>query len=559
MINEKLDKYQNKSEREAGAHSAKAFMPLMFALVLLLGILIGGAINGSGNSWFSFKSKSSSNPSKLVSVINFIEDHYVDSVQKEKLIDNAIASMLQDLDPHSYYISADELAAFTEPLEGAFDGIGVEFLIQRDSLFVVRTIAGGPSAKAGIKAGDRIVKVDDRDITGATINSESVTKQLKGPSGTKVKVSVMRRGESQLLDFMLERDGIPIESVSASFLVNPETGYVKLERFAKPTYPEFMKAVHQLKDQGAKKLVIDLRGNGGGYMEPATKIIEEFLTPDKLIVYTEGVHQKKDETRSTKNGLLRDMEVVVIIDQNSASASEIVAGALQDWDRSITVGRRSFGKGLVQHEQMLKDKSAIRLTVARYYTPTGRCIQKPYGDTINYSADEHDRLLNGELLTDTNIRFSDSLKFTTPGGRTVYGGGGIMPDVFVPLDSLFFDSKLLRLSSGSLLRDFAFNYVDENRARLERDYTEEQMVKNFLIDDSIISKFLAAAKDRGVTYSGADVIPFEAELKLRIKSQIARNLFGDKAQQQILLSKDDDFSKALEVFGNFDGYVLRPR
>jgi carboxyl-terminal processing protease len=414
-------------------------------------------------------------------------------------------------------------------------------------------VEGGPSDRAGILAGDRIVKVNGIPITGAALNADTATSRLKGPRGTAVKVTVKRGGEFH--DYELKRDGIPIESVTAAFKVDAQTGYIKLERFAKPTYQEFMAAAHRMKDEGVSRLIIDLRDNGGGFMQPATEIIEEFLSPGKLIVYTEGAHQPKEEIRSGKNGQFKDMDVVVLIDQNSASASEIVAGALQDWDRSVTVGRRSFGKGLVQHEIPLPDNSAMRLTVARYYTPTGRCIQKPYGDTIDYFADVHDRFVHGEFLSADSIEFPEELKKVTPGGRTVYGGGGIMPDVFVPIDSVFLDPVLVDLNSGALVRDFCFNYADRYRTAITKQYTAETFETQFELTDDILRSYLEAARREKINYTFEEIAHVRDEMKLRLKAQIARNLFGDEVMFRILLQRDRDFEKALEVLKSFQDFT----
>ncbi|MBL7942159.1 MAG: S41 family peptidase [Flavobacteriales bacterium] len=551
MQNEPVSRYESTGTERKPGFTGSPLVPMIMALVLIVGIVLGYYLRGNGGQ-SAFHAKPG-NAGKLVSVINYIEANYVDSIEKRDLVEAAIEALLADLDPHSGYISAEDLAAFTEPLEGQFDGIGIEFLIQRDTLFVVRTVEGGPSDKAGILAGDRIVKVNGIPITGAALNADTATSRLKGPRGTAVKVTVKRGSEFH--DYDLKRDGIPIESVTAAFKVDAQTGYIKLERFAKPTYQEFMAAAHQMRDEGVSRLIIDLRDNGGGFMQPATEIIEEFLTPGKLIVYTEGAHQPKEEVRSGKNGLFKDMDVVVLIDQNSASASEIVAGALQDWDRSVTVGRRSFGKGLVQHEIPLPDNSAMRLTVARYYTPTGRCIQKPYGDTIDYFGDVHDRFVHGEFLSADSIDFPEELKKITPGGRTVYGGGGIMPDVFVPIDSVFLDPVLVDLNSGALVRDFCFNYADRYRTMLTKQYTAETFETQFVVTDDILRSFLDVARREKIDYTFEETAHVRDEMKLRLKAQIARNIFGDGVMFRILLQRDRDFEKALEVLKSFQDFT----
>ncbi|MGB1033005.1 MAG: S41 family peptidase, partial [Flavobacteriales bacterium] len=395
--------------------------------MLIIGIYIGFNLNKSGMQNPLASNSANANPNKLVNIINKIDEMYVDSVEKKELIDDAIKSIVDNLDPHSYYISSEELSSMQEPLEGNFEGIGVEFMIQKDTLLVVNPIEGGPSEEVGILAGDRIIKVEEEMIAGIGLTNDKVTKLLKGEKGTIVNLSIKRRGKPELIQFEIERDKIPIYSVVASLNITPEVGYVKVTRFAKNTYEEFKEAIDGLAAEGSKQLIIDLRGNGGGYLNSCIPMVEEFLDQNELIVYTEGKNDPRRDYKSRMNGKYKNMEVVVLINQGSASASEILAGALQDHDRSITVGRRSFGKGLVQNEVPLPDQSALRLTVARYYTPTGRSIQKPYGEGIDYANDYLDRYDHGELLSADSIQFSDSLKFLTPGGRAVYGGGGIMP------------------------------------------------------------------------------------------------------------------------------------
>jgi carboxyl-terminal processing protease len=542
MKNESLEKFET---TEAANRKPSALQPLFFAGTLIVGMFIG--TNLGDRNLFQVKTGTEENPNKLVSLIDYIEDHYVDSVDKKKLIDDAIGSILKNLDPHSYYMDPEDLAQAQEQLEGKFEGIGVEFMIYKDSLVVVKTVPGGPSEKAGLKAGDRIVEVEGKAISGKELDSEKAQKLLKGKGGSEVVVAVTRRGNEKSLPFTITRGSIPIESVSASFMVNDTTGYVKVERFAQTTYDEFYEATKTLENKGCKKLVLDLRGNGGGLLDQATQMIEEFLPKDKTIVYTEGRHSAKEVIKSSKRGEFINMEVVVLIDQGSASASEIVAGALQDWDRSTTVGRRSFGKGLVQHEVELPDRSALRLTVARYYTPTGRCIQKPYGDSIDYAGDFHNRLVNGELTVADSTHYPDSLKFVTPGGRVVYGGGGIAPDIFVPLDSTYLNAILGELTFAGIIRQYSFNYIDVKRKEFEKYKDGKEFVKKFQVSDVMVTELLGMAKAEGIAVTSANQKKLSAELKNRVKAQLARHLYDDNTMYQVLLESDKDFKKAMEV------------
>ena len=542
MKNESLEKFEN---AESAQRKPSALQPLFFAGTLIVGMFIG--TNLGDRNLLQVKTGTEENPNKLVSLIDYIEDHYVDSVDKKKLIDDAIGSILKNLDPHSYYMDPEDLAQAQEQLEGKFEGIGVEFMIYKDSLVVVKTVPGGPSEKAGLKAGDRIVEVEGKAISGKELDSDKAQKLLKGKGGSEVVVAVARRGNEKSLPFTITRGSIPIESVSASFMVNDTTGYVKVERFAQTTYDEFYEATKTLENKGCKKLVLDLRGNGGGLLDQATQMIEEFLPKDKTIVYTEGRHSAKEVIKSSKRGEFINMEVVVLIDQGSASASEIVAGALQDWDRSTTVGRRSFGKGLVQHEVELPDRSALRLTVARYYTPTGRCIQKPYGDSIDYAGDFHNRLVNGELTVADSTHYPDSLKFVTPGGRVVYGGGGITPDVFVPLDSTYLNAILGELTYTGIIRQYSFNYIDVKRKDFEKYKDGKEFLKKFQVSDAMVTELLGMAKAEGIAVTSANQKKLSAELKNRVKAQLARHLYDDNTMYQVLLESDKDFKKAMEI------------
>lgn len=544
MNNERLDKYRQVSPRRSSA-----YQPLYYALVLVVGLVIGSYM--ADRNTLVLGGGGQGNPHKLVSLINFIEENYVDSVDKAKMIDDAIQSVLRNLDPHSYYMSPEELAQAQEELSGGFQGIGVEFLILRDSLMVIRTIPGGPSERAGLQAGDRIVQVNGEPISGKELDSDKAQRLLKGPAGSTVKVGLARKGNASPVQVEIIRGSIPIESVPVAFVVENGIGYLKVERFAKTTYDEFRMEMDRLRNEGTKTIILDFRGNGGGFLDQAVSMVEEFLTPGKVIVYTEGVHDGREVMTSSRDGRYRNMEVVVLIDQGSASASEIVAGALQDWDRSVTVGRRSFGKGLVQREIELSDNSALRLTVARYYTPTGRCIQKPYGDSIDYSDDLHHRLVSGELTDGDKIELPDSLKKVTPGGRVVYGGGGIVPDVFVPLDSNLFSGTLAQLSAIGAIREYTFDYIDRNRKQLAMYTSEDEFIRLFEVTTTMLNELADQAAGSDSELTRAAVMAIAGEVSLRIKAQIARSVFSENAMAKVIARQDAEFAKALEIARNY--------
>ena len=527
--------------------------PLLFALTLIAGMFIG--TNLGDKNLLQVKPAVEQNANKLVSLIDFIEDNYVDSVDKQQLIEDAIASVLKNLDPHSYYMGSDEVALEKERMKGEFSGVGIEFLIMRDSLMVVKTIKDGPSAKAGLQSGDRIVSVNGVQISGKELDGDKAQKLLKGKQGSEVKVAVLRPGVKGLQEFTIERGSIPIESVTASFMVNDSVGYIKVDRFAEKTYDEFMAAAEQLEKEGCSSIIMDLRGNGGGLLNQAAEIVEEFLPEGRTIVKTRGMHTGEDEIRSGKNGKFKTMDVVVMIDQNSASASEIVAGALQDWDRAVTVGRRSFGKGLVQHEMELADNSALRLTVARYYTPTGRCIQKPYGDSINYEDDFQKRLATGELTSADSIHFPDSLLFRTPAGRLVYGGGGITPDVFVPIDSIYFSGLLSDIAYSGIIRNFCFNYLDEHRKEFTKYKTADNFIDDFVVSETMINGLVELAEKEKIKVNRTVLKKITPQLRMRVKGQLARSLYDDNAMVRVSLEGDPDFKKALQVASDYRDFA----
>lgn len=513
-------------------------LPVLLALALVGGIYIGADLSGGDKQQQLFHRGGNVAATKFSQIIKFVEDQYVDTVNRQDLIDQSIQDLLQNLDPHSYYITSDELKQYTEPLEGNFDGIGVEFTIQNDTVFVVTPLEGGPSEALGILSGDRIVTVEEENIAGVNIKNRDIIDLLRGESGTKVNIQIKRRGQDKLLDFSITRGKIPIYSVAVSYMLSEDVGYIKVTRFARTTHDEFMSGVEKLRNEGMKKIIIDLRGNGGGYLNSAIEMCEEILPKGSLIVYTEGKSQPRKTYNSNRSGSLANTEVVVMIDRGSASASEILAGAVQDNDRGIVIGRRSFGKGLVQEHYEFPDSSAIRLTVARYYTPSGRSIQRPYGKGIDYAAEPYHRYETGELYDSTKIEHPDSIVYYTKAGRVVYGGGGIIPDVYVELDTLGASSYLAELSYQGILNDFAFDYADKHRQELEELGSALAFVKKFASHHSLLEQLYSYAQERGLERNNKDIQNSEKVIAIRLKALIARNIWGNEAYYPIV-AKDD--------------------
>lgn len=527
------------------------YIPVLLALMLGIGFFAGKRLAFEP---VFIKNAPKANPSKLIKVLNQLDERYVEEIDQEELIDEAIRAMLEKLDPHSYYISSNEFQSMHESMQGNFEGIGIEFMIVKDTLTVVTPIEGGPSEKAGLLAGDQIITADSTQLAGRELTNSDVVKALKGEKGSKVELGINRKGENELLYYTITRDRIPIHSVMAAFMKDENTGYIKVNRFARNTYEEFKIGLEKLNSQGMEDLVIDLRGNGGGYMDQATRMIEEFLEDDKLIVFTKGRDGKTQKEFSSHRGKYSKSNVVVLINQGSASASEIVSGALQDHDRSITIGRRSFGKGLVQNEIPLGDNSAVRITIAHYYTPTGRCIQKPYGDTIDYRGDYEQRWASGELLSADSIHFADSLMYKTPKGRVVYAGGGIMPDVFVPIDTSGVSLYFNHLNYRSLFREFGFKYANEHPDLKLNYLTVEDFDKKFKITDYILKQLTDYAAEVGVKKNQEDFEYSKELIKVRLKANMAKNLYDDNAYYFILLNDDKDYQKASEVLDDYDTY-----
>ena len=524
------------------------FQPFYYAAVLIFGIVIG--IFLADKNLFSIKIGAEDNPNKLVSLIDFIEENYVDSVDKKIIIDDAIAAILNRLDPHSSYFTPEQYAQAQEELNGSYDGIGIEFIILRDTLMVNRVIENGPSMQAGLLAGDRIIQVDGKNISAIGLTNESVMKLLKGKSGTSVNLDLKRKSES--LKVTVQRGALPLPSVTASYELQPSIGYVKIERFGQNTYNEFVSAVRNLRLDGCSSLVIDLRDNGGGLLEQSTAIAEEFLEAGQLMVYTEGLHSPRKDYITNKRGEFVDMRLAVLIDENSASASEILAGALQDWDRALIVGRRSFGKGLVQNEVLLPDNSAIRLTTARYYTPTGRCIQKPYDKKDVYQQETNSRWESGEMYDESQIVKNDSMKKLTPKGRAVYGGGGIIPDVFTPYDSTKVSLSFVQLVNSGILRNIGFDYLDHNRGLVKKYPSSTDFSAKYTVPELLIQNVFAVAEKENLSLAISEKNKLRPLISERMKAQISRSLFGEQAMIEFINSLDNDISSAINALENYD-------
>lgn len=513
---------------------------------------------------FAQKASPSSTTEKFNTLLYYIEQMYVDTVNSDLLVEYAIKGLLQELDPHSVYISKEDLAAANEPLQGNFEGIGIQFNIMKDTIFVVNPIPGGPSEKLGIIPGDKIITVDGEVVAGVGIKNSDVMKLLKGPKGTLVKVGIKRKGARKLIEFEIRRDKIPIYSVDASYMINTTTGYIKVNRFAKTTMKELRDALIKLKGEGMNTLVLDLQGNGGGLLNTAIEMADEFIADNKLLVYTEGRAFPKDETYSRRPGLFEKGRLVVLIDEGSASASEIVAGAVQDWDRGLIIGRRSFGKGLVQRPVQLPDGSAVRLTVQKYYTPSGRCIQKPYEDGIEaYQSEKYKRFETGELLSLDKFELPDSLRFTTNvRKRTVYGGGGIMPDIFVPIDTSYVSGYFSDLLRKGTINQFVIEYVDRNRSELSAQWnTPANFVNNYKVDDALENKLIGFAAKEGVEFNDADWSISKFAIQTRLKALIGRNLFDFDVFYQVINVLNPAYVRATEVLkdGTFEKADLAHR
>ncbi|MGE4287615.1 MAG: S41 family peptidase [Salinivirgaceae bacterium] len=523
---------------------SKFGVPLLIAVSIVLGMYIQK--QSDNKKVRSYHAKGMAN-NKIDAVLNYIDQEYVDSVNISEIIESTIPQILDDLDPHSIYIPAMDYDAMNEPLEGNFDGIGVQFNIQNDTVTVIKTILGGPSEKVGIKDGDRIVSVNDSLIAGIGITNDSVMKLLRGKKGTKVNVGIFRRGESDLVYFNITRDKIPLYSIDVSYMIDEKTGYIKLSKFARTTYKEFQQAVVKLKALGMKQLVFDLRGNSGGYMDAAINIVDEFLENGKLIVYTEGKARPRSDYFASHRSSCIDLGLVILIDDWSASASEIVAGAIQDNDRGLIVGRRSFGKGLVQEPVMFNDGSSLRLTIARYYTPAGRSIQKPYDEGQEaYYHDIHNRFINGEFQEKDSIHQADSLKYYTSGGRVVYGGGGIMPDVFIPVDTTGVSDYLMKIRRKGLEYLFSFEYTDKNRQMLSQFKNVEGLTE-YLNKQNILDEFVSFAAKKGIKKDAEGLELSGKIIDVEIKALIARNIFDNDGFYPVIQEIDKTLLEGIRL------------
>ena len=498
------------------------------------------------------QSKAQMNAQKLGTTLYLIENFYVDTANLDKVTEDAIIAALKELDPHSAYISKKDVEKANEPLVGSFEGIGVTYQLIRDTITVISPTAGGPSEKVGIMTGDQIIKIDGEDAFGKKIDNEYVQKRLRGKKGTKVTVGVKRGSDPELIDFEITRDKIPLNSINAAYMLDNHIGYIKLDRFAQESTQEFKEAFTKLQAQGMESLIFDLRGNTGGYLNTAIELVDQFIDEGKLIVFTEGIHSPRQEWRSTAAGLYTTGKLVVLIDEGSASASEILSGAIQDHDRGVVIGRRSFGKGLVQRPFNLPDGAQIRLTTSRYHTPSGRCIQRPYEKGAeDYAKEMEKRLKHGEYYHADSIHFPDSLKFKTDGGRTVYGGGGIMPDLFIPVDTAYNSKLYTNLVRKGALNRFTTDYALKHRDEIKAQYGDfENFNKDFVVGQDLVNGLKKAAEEAKVEWNEEQFNRSEKFLLLQIKALIARNVWETQEYYRVMASTDPGIQKAIEILND---------
>jgi len=526
----------------------KVITPLLIALAVIIGFIIGNRLTERSLVKIIDRTQPISSGGKIDAILNIINRQYVDSVNTHELIEEAIPKILSGLDPHSIYIPASELQAVNDDLEGSFSGIGVQFNIQRDTIMIVDVISGGPSEKLGILPGDRIVTINDTLFVGKDITNDKVVKKLRGPKGTIVNVGIKRSGAKELLPFTIVRGDVPVASIDIAYKVTDQIGYIKVSKFGSNTYFEFLSALNKLQIEGASKFIIDLRGNSGGYLGAAIRMTNQFLGKGELIVYTEGKSELRENFYADGSGLFQHNPLAILIDEWSASASEIFAGAIQDNDRGLVIGRRSFGKGLVQRQIDLRDGSAIRLTIARYYTPAGRDIQKPYKDGDSYESDIMNRFLHGEFDAEDSIQVNkaDSIEYRTlKEGRIVHGGGGIMPDIFVPRDTSGMTSYFNKVNNGGLLYEYAFQYADQNRSML-KEFPNFRALESYLNTLNLADTFAEFAAGKGIRRNPYLISKSNALIENRLKAYIIRNIFGDEGFYPIFHQKDTTLKRAIE-------------
>ncbi len=518
-------------------------LPLILCIGLAAGVLIGASItNKSGSGDIG------NDVQKMREVLSLIKNEYVDETQTDVLVEDAIEHMLRELDPHSSYLSAKDQVAANEDLRGNFEGIGIEFNIFHDTLTVVAALSGGPSESVGIRAGDKIVKVNETNIAGIGLSNRDVQKHLKGPKGTEVKIEIIRKNVKEPINFTIIRDKIPQFSVDASYMINSDIGYIKVNRFSQTTFSEVKEALSKLKKSGMTKLILDLQGNPGGYMDQAVGIADEFLKKGEKIVFTKG-HETKynEESFATDRGDFEQGDLIILVNESSASASEIVAGALQDNDRALIVGRRSYGKGLVQRPFSLDDGAEIRLTISRYYTPSGRSIQKPYNNLEEYENDMSKRYKKGEFFSADSIHFNDSLKYETLNGRSVYGGGGIMPDYFVPLDTTSSSKYFNQLYNANILREYAFTYAEQNKTQLEEKGYSSYLEK-FEVNDTMLSQIVAMGVNEKINPRPNDLAKNKRLFQLYLKAEIARTVWDNQSFYPIINETNEVLQQAIKLF-----------
>ena len=518
-------------------------IPLVLCLGLAGGLLIGMNLKGGGMG----AGPSGSEYQKLKEVFGLIESEYVDEAKSKELVEEAIEHILAKLDPHSVYIPVSDRAEANEDLQGNYEGIGIEFNIFHDTVVVVSTLSGGPSEAVGLQSGDKIIKVGEKNIAGVGLKTTDVPKLLKGPKGSEVKIKILRWNKN-IMQITIIRDKIPRSSIGAAYMVSPDIGYIKLNQFSNNSYEEFREAISKLKATGMKKLIIDLQNNGGGFLHECADIVDEFLGKGKKIVYTDGQDERlNQEYNATEAGEFETGDVIVLVNEGSASASEILAGALQDNDRALIVGRRTFGKGLVQRMFDLSDGSELRLTISRYYTPSGRSIQKPYGDGVSYSKEIAMRYTKGEFFHSDSIKFNDSLRYKTTSGRSVYGGGGIMPDYFVPLDTTLASDYLNHLSITNSIQEYTFQYAELNKATLEK-MDSQDFIKNFVVTDAMLNTLVKVGERNKIKPDYKDLAKNKIAFQTYVKALIARRMWKDDAYFEVMNQTNEILQQAIQLF-----------